>query len=132
MTELSRRNLLVAGALGVVLAPFATAREAFASGTTKRGLYRRRRFAPLRQRRFRVTGAGGPWSMRLVKVGNLPNSPRRDDNRFALTFSCNRAGPPQGSYTLRRKKFAPTTLFLVPSDSSRRTYEATVFNKPKR
>ena len=130
MTELSRRNLLVAGALGIVLAPFASAREAFAAGTTKRGLYRRSRFAPLRQRRFTVRGPDGTWSMRLVKVRNLPHSPRRDENRFALTFRCSRGGPPQGSYTLRRDKFAPTTLFLVPSDDSRRTYEAVIFRKP--
>jgi hypothetical protein len=130
MTELSRRNLIAAGVLGVVLAPFASARTAFAAGTTKRQLYSRKRFALLRQRRFTVNGPGGPWAMRLVKVGNLPNSPRRDDHRFSLTFHCSRGGPDQGSYTLRRSKFAATTLFLVPSDSARRTYQAVIFNKP--
>ena len=130
MTELSRRNVIVAGVMGAVLAPFAAARTAFAAGTTKRSLYRRSRFAPLRQRRFTVSGGGGTWSMRLVRVSNLPNSLRRDENRFALTFRCSRGGPPQGSYTVRRSKFAPTTLFLVPSDPARRTYEAVIFTRP--
>jgi hypothetical protein len=129
MTELSRRNLIRTSILGAALAPFATARTAFAAGSTKRGLYVRSRFAPLQLRRFAVTG-GGHWTMRLVKVGNLPNSPRRDEHRFALTFRCTRGGPAQGSYTVHRHGFTPTTLFLVPSDGPRRTYEAVVFNKP--
>ena len=150
MTVLSRRNLIRTSILGAALAPFATARSAFAAATTKRSLYVRSRFAPLRQRRFTVSG-GGHWSMRLVKVGNLPSS-RRDEHRFALTFRCTRGGPAarsadelrpvlaadrgflrltgEGSYTVHRHGFTPTTLFLVPSDSRRRTYEAVVFNKP--
>jgi hypothetical protein len=131
VTELTRRNLIRTSIVGAVLAPFATARDAFAAGSTKKGLYVRSRFAPLRQRRFTVSG-GGHWSMRLVKVRNLPSAPRRDEHRFALTFRCTRGGPVQGSYTLHRHGFKPTTLFLVPSDARRRTYEAVVFNKPKR
>jgi hypothetical protein len=130
MTELSRRNLIRTTIVGAALAPFATARSAFAAGSTKRTLYVRSRFSALRLRRFSVSGSGGRWAMRLVKVGNLPNSPRRDQHRFALTFRCSRGGPAQGSYTVRRAGFAPTTLFLVPSDERRRTYEAVIFTKP--
>jgi hypothetical protein len=129
MTALTRRNLIRSSIVGAVLAPFAIARDAFAAVSTKQSLYVRSRFAPLRQRRFTVSGSGR-WSMRLVKVKNLPHSPRRDEHRFALTFRCARGGPGQGSYILHRHGFAPTTLFLVPSDARRRTYEAVVFNKP--
>ena len=131
MTEISRRNLMLGGALGVVLAPFASLRASFAKGTTKRPLYRRSRFKPLRHRSFDVVGGGGRWTMKLSKIGNLPHTARGDDRSFSLTFRCRRSGPPQGSYTLRRNRFAATTLFLVPSDKRHRTYQAVIFTKPK-
>jgi hypothetical protein len=31
---------------------------------------------------------------------------------------------------LRRPGFKPTTLFVVPSDAQRRTYQAVIFRKP--
>ena len=47
-----------------------------------------------------------------------------------VTFRSGARGPEQGSYVLRRPGFKATTLFLVPSDRDRRTYEAVIFRKP--
>ena len=68
--------------------------------------------------------------MKLTKVGNLPNSKKRNPHAFSLTFRSGATGPEQGSYVLRRPGFKATTLFLVPSDRDRRTYEAVIFRKP--
>lgn len=126
MTRTTRRALLGASALGAAVAPLLVAPNAFAAATMRRNLYARSRFTSLRQRTFRLDGAGGSWRIRLVKVGNLSHSAQKDDHAFSLTFTCGRRGPEQGSYVLRRPGFRPTTLFLVPSDAGRRTYEAIV------
>ncbi|WP_134740193.1 hypothetical protein [Nocardioides sp. 503] len=123
MTHTSRRALLGAGASAVVLAPFAWAFPADASAPR---LYRRRRFKPLVRRSFRLTSKAGAWPVRLTEVTNLPHTAPGHQRRFALTFSSRTAGPPQGSYVLRRRGFRSTTLFLVPSDPGRRTYQAIV------
>ena len=127
MKATSRRALLVASAWGVVAAPFVGAAEA---ATTRKNLYTRDRFASLRRKAFRLEGAGGRWRVKLTGVGNLPNCHKSDQNAFSLTFRCGRTGPEQGSYVLRRPGFKATTLFLVPSESGRRTYEAVIFRKP--
>ena len=127
MKATSRRGLLFASAWGVVAAPFVGAAEA---ATTKRNLYARNRFASLRRKTFRLEGAEGRWRVRLTDVGNLPNCKKLDQHAFSLTFRCGRTGPEQGSYVLRRPGFKATTLFLVPSDAGRRTYQAVIFRKP--
>ncbi len=130
MTETSRRALLFVSAWGVVAAPFVGAAGASAAATTRSGLYARNRFTSLRRKTFRLEGAGRHWRVRLTKVGNLANCRKKDQHAFSLTFRSGRAGPEQGSYVLRRPGFRPTTLFLVPSDRNRRTYEAVIFRKP--
>ena len=130
MTEMSRRGLLRTGAVVAFLTPMTSVRNAVAV-TTARRLYTRARFRRLRNRRFRLVGETGSWPVTLTRVGNLPGAPRGDKDRFALTFTCHVAGPPQGSYALRRRRFAATTLFVVPSDPTRRTYEAVVNNVPR-
>jgi hypothetical protein len=126
MTETSRRTLLRVGAIGVVLAPFASARTAFAAVTTARGLYTRSRFTQLRGASFRLVGANGSWPVTLSRVSDLPHTRRGDKLCFGLTFRTKVAGPPQGSYVLRRSRFKSTTLFVVPSDANRRIYQAVV------
>jgi hypothetical protein len=130
MTETSRRALLFASVWGAVAAPFVGAAGASAAATTKRGLYARGRFTSLRRKTFRLEGAGRRWRVKLTNVGNLPNCRKQDQHAFSLTFRFGSAGPEQGSYVLRRQGFKPTTLFLVPSDARRRTYEAVIFRKP--
>jgi hypothetical protein len=130
MTSTTRRSLLRAGSLALVLAPALLAPEVYAAATTRRDLYARTRFAALRRKTFRLEGAGRQWRVRLTDVQNLPHAARKDQHRFSLTFRSGSAGPEQGSYVLRRPGFKPTTLFLVPSDSSRRTYRAVIFRKP--
>ena len=130
MTTTSRRTLLSAGALGVVLAPLLIAPDVYAAATTRRDLYTRSRFAVLRRKTFRLEGAGRHWRLKLTDVRNLPNCKRKDQHAFGLTFRAGARGPEQGSYVLRRPGFKATTLFLVPSDVSRRTYEAVIFRKP--
>jgi hypothetical protein len=123
VTDLSRRGLLGA-AFGAVLAPFARGTEAVAA-RRRVDLYSRRRFKLLLGRKFRLTGPSGSVRVRLVRISNLPASTPGDNRCFALTFRAAKAGPPQGSYTLRQRGFAATTVFVVP-DSHRRTYHAVV------
>jgi len=130
MTQTTRRALLRATAVGVALAPVLLAPEVYAAATTRGDLYTRSRFAAMRRKSFRLDGAGRHWRVKLTKVGNLSNCAKKDPHAFSLTFAAGAAGPEQGSYVLRRPGFKPTTLFLVPSDRGRRTYEAIVFRKP--
>jgi hypothetical protein len=130
MTSTTRRSLLRATALGAALAPMLLAPEVYAAATTRRDLYTRTRFSALRRKVFRLEGPTRHWRVKLTKVGNLPNSHKRDPHAFSLTFRCGTSGPEQGSYVLRRPGFKATTLFLVPSDSGRRTYQAVIFRKP--
>lgn len=131
MTTTTRRTLLRAGALGLVIGPVLLAPEAFAAFTTRRDLYARSRFAALRLRTFRLRGRQGSWQLRLTDVTDLPNSPRRDPYSFGLTFRASGVGPPQGTYLLTRPGFTATSLFVVPGDVRRRTYRAVVLRKPK-
>jgi hypothetical protein len=130
MTSTTRRTLLGVAALGAVVAPILVAPEVYAAATTRRDLYLRTRFVALRRKTFRLDGAGRHWRVKLTDVRNLPNCHRRDPHAFSLTFRAGAVGPAQGSYVLRRPGFKPTTLFLVPSDRRRRTYEAVIFRKP--
>jgi hypothetical protein len=130
MTTTTRRSLLRAGALGAAVVPLLLAPEVYAAATTRRDLYARKRFAALRRKTFRLDGSGRHWRVRLTGVANLPNCKKHDPHAFSLTFRSGSAGPEQGSYVLRRPGFRATTLFLVPSDARRRTYEAVIFRKP--
>lgn len=124
MTHLSRRTLLGAGAAGVAMAVLA-APDAFAA-TSRARLYSRGRFVRLRRRAFRITDHTGTWTVRLAAVSDLPLAGTGATDSFTLTFRSAAAGPPQGTYLLRRPGFASTRLFLVPSDVARRTYQAVV------
>jgi hypothetical protein len=130
MTSTTRRTLLSVTALGAVVAPLLVAPDVYAAATTRRDLYLRTRFAALRRKTFRLEGAGRHWRVKLTQVRNLPNCSKRDPHAFSLTFRAGSVGPGQGSYVLRRPGFKPTTLFVVPSDRTRRTYEAVIFRKP--
>jgi hypothetical protein len=130
MTSTTRRALLGASALGALLAPVLLAPEVYAAATTRRDLYTRSRFSAMRRKTFRLEGPTRHWRVRLTEVRNLPNCSKRDPHAFSLTFRSGAKGPEQGSYVLRRPGFRATTLFVVPSDTSRRTYEAVIFRKP--
>lgn len=125
MTEMSRRAVLGASAAGaVVLASGVQAAEAAPARVAD--LYRRRRFARVRGRRFLLTSPAGSWAVKLTEVRDLEHARHGDQRSFALTLRRASAGPPQGTYTLRRPGFSPTVLFVVPSDARRRTYEVVV------
>jgi len=130
MTSTTRRSLLRATALAAALAPVLVAPEVYAAATTRRDLYARKRFSVLRRKTFRLEGEGRHWRVRLTKVGNLPHCTKHDPHAFSLTFRSGATGPEQGSYVLRRPGFKATTLFVVPSDARRRTYQAVIFRKP--
>ena len=131
MTSTTRRTLLGASVIGAIVAPVLLAPDAYAAATTRRSLYARTRFSALRRKTFRLDGAGRHWRVRLTDVGNLRNCTKKDPHTFSLTFRAGSTGPEQGSYVLRRPGFKPTTLFLVPSDPDRLTYEAVIFRKPR-
>lgn len=124
MTDTSRRTLLRVGAFGALLAPLASVRTAFAAATT--ALYTRSRFTPLLNKAFTLVDTSGSWSVVLTQVSDLAHAAKGDNKRFGLTFRASVAGPPQGTYTLKRGGFTSTTLFVVPSDAGRRTYQAIV------
>jgi hypothetical protein len=94
--------------------------------TRARNLYTRSRFARLRRARFTISGPGVRRTVVLKAVTDLPRDPTGASTGFRLTFRTTTVGPPQGTYTLRRRGFTATSLFLVPSDAQRRTYEAVV------
>lgn len=144
MTDLTRRSVLGAGATGVAVtlvglpdlataAPVADtvvpAGAAARRFTREARLYRRKRFVKARKARFRVTGPGVAITLRLVAVRDIPGVARGSNRSFELTFTAPRRGPEQGTYTLKRRRFARTSLFLVPTDATRRTYRATVNNR---
>lgn len=140
MSELTRRTVLGASATGVVVAAVgvpsprasalpATVTAAAPRSTTSRRLYRRRRFTAHRGERFTVSGAGMRMRMKLVKVSDLPAVAKGSERSFALTFRAPRAGVDQGTFQVRRRRFATTSLFLVATDDTRRTYRAVVNNR---
>lgn len=128
MTTTSRRALLGGAVLGVLGAPFASMRTASAA---PRSPYSRARFTPLLNRRFRMVDGRRSWVVTLTEVGDLTHSAPADNRNFGLTFRSRTPGPPQGSYLLRRPGFAPTTLFVVPSDPGRRTYQVIISRAPR-
>lgn len=125
MTHLSRRTVLGAGAAGAAALAVVPAADATAASAA-RELYTRRRFTRLRGRKFQLSDGTRSWSVKLTHVADLPHAARGEQRSFALTFRRATPGPPQGTYTLRRKGFRPTVLFVVPGDSRRRTYEVVV------
>ena len=124
MTDLSRRSLLASGALGGALSTVLGAEAATAA--RPRVAYSRARFLPQRRKRFRISGPEGRWTARLLEVTDLSRAQRGDDQAFGLVFRFQRRGPEQASVTIRRRRFAPLQLFLVPTDARRRTYYAVV------
>jgi hypothetical protein len=135
MTDFSRRNVIgagaaaiAAGALGVGV-PAVVPGAALAAGptyTTAESLYRRSRFASLRGKGFALVGDGTRTRVRLAGIADLPEEAAGSETSFRLTFTCKAAGPPQGTYTLRRDGFARTSMFVVPDDTGHRSYTAVV------
>lgn len=118
MTDISRRSLLKAGALTMMMAPLILAPAT--------NLYARSRFSPFLNHPFDVSDDVHAASMTLTRISDLLGGVADDDDAFALTFRASAAGPPQGTYTLDRRGFAKTELFLVPDDASRLTYQAII------
>ncbi len=61
-----------------------------------------------------------------MEISDLSSVQAGADQAFGLTFRSQRRGPEQATFTVRRHRFAPITLFLVPTDATRRTYYAVV------
>ncbi|HYF72199.1 MAG TPA: hypothetical protein VD864_05230 [Nocardioides sp.] len=139
MIETSRRALIRAGALAATATPLVAPAAAAAAGGagspdalggeragTARRLYVRSRFTPVRGAGFTVVEPTGRWRMRLTDIGDLSPDRPGDEHAFTLTFASPVPGPSQGTFVVRRTGFPATTLFLVPSDHERRTYQAIV------
>lgn len=129
MTDISRRRLLGAGAFGLVLGPVVSGPLAAATTRTQ-DLYVRSRFTPLLGKAFTLNAKTGIWRVTLTEVADLAHPASGARHCFALTFRCRGVGPTQGSYSLRRSGFTSTTLFVVPSDAARRTYQAVINSAP--
>lgn len=131
MTDLSRRTILGAGAVGLAVGMVGTGTGTGAAAAQaaqpQRALYSRSRYLRLRGRRFDLVGPGGRrTTARLVEVDDLPFAPHGSERAFVLTFRSASRGPAQGTFVLRRRGFDRTSLFLVAGDESRRTYHAVV------
>jgi len=135
MTDVSRRSVIGAGAAAIAASalgvggPLVGAVGAHAADptyTSAEKLYRRSRFAALRGKGFRLTGGDTQIRVRLTEVADLPDEGAGSETSFRLTFTSRSAGPPQGTYALRRDGFAKTSMFVVPNDTSRRSYTAVV------
>jgi hypothetical protein len=126
MTELTRRALLRTGALAAAAFPFLSFVDA--SGSTTTGtLYRRSRFTPYLNSTFTLTTGTATWKATLVGIEDLqPLRIANDPDRFRLLFRTSTAGPAQQTCSVRRSGFTATPLFLVPADSTSRTYAAVV------
>lgn len=124
MTDTSRRNLLRAGIVGTFLATLVPAKHGAAATTTD--LYSRLRFTRRMGATFKLSSGTQSWYVTLDAVADLSGAPSGAANAFRLTFRTNAAGPPQGTYTLRRTGFAATPLFVVPSDAARHNLHAVV------
>lgn len=124
MTELSRRAVLRAAALSAAALPFASI--PLAGAATTGSLYRRSRFHRHLGQPFGLTSGRRAWHATLVSIHDLPGAPSGSDHCFRLVFHTGSAGPAQKTCTLRRKGFTATPIFVVPTDTSRRTYEAVV------
>jgi len=123
MPELNRRSLLAAGGLGAAVTPFL---GGAAEAVKPRVAYSRARFLPLRRKKFRLHGPGGRWTARLIHIHDLSSVQAGEDQAFGLTFRATRRGPGQATFTVQRNRFAPLTLFLVPTDERHRYYYAVV------
>lgn len=141
MSDLTRRTVLGASATGLAAAAVSSGADPVLAAparrtgpltrrfTSEHALYRRGRFLKRRGSAFWVTGTGVRLTMKLVKVSDISGAGRGSLRSFELTFRAARKGPAQGTYTLSRKRFAATSLFLVPTDADRRTYRAVVNNR---
>jgi hypothetical protein len=135
MTDTTRRTVLRVGALVAAAAPLAAPTLAAAASPSAatalpahvRRLYRRSRFVPLVGATFTLVDTAGRWPVTLTAVDDLPNARRGAETSFGLTFTCGSAGPEQGTFVIRRRRFPATTLFLVPS-ADRRSYQAVINN----
>lgn len=127
MTDISRRGLLGAGAFGLVLGPVVSGPVAAAA---TQDLYVRSRFTPLLNKAFTLNAKSGIWRVTLTEIADLAHPASGARHCFSLSFRCSGAGPTQGSYSLRRSGFTSTTLFVVPSDAGRRTYQAVINSAP--
>lgn len=126
MTELTRRALLRAGALTAAAFPFLSLIDASAATSTGT-LYRRSRFTPYLNSTFTLTAGTASWKATLVGIEDLqPIRVANDPDRFRLLFRTSVAGPAQQTCTLRRSGFTSTPLFVVPADTTDRTYAAVV------
>lgn len=142
MTDLSRRTVLGAGASAVAVAtvgvssvpavaatPVSAPIPVTRRFTSEAWLYRRKRFLKRRRSRFWVVGPGVRQIMVLSAVRDIPSVAKGSARSFELTFKATRRGPEQGTYALKRRRFTSTSLFLVPTDATRRTYRATINNR---
>ncbi len=135
MTDVSRRSMIGAGAAAIAASAFgvggplvaaAGAHAADPTYTSAEKLYRRSRFAAMRGKGFRLSGGGTQIRVRLTEVADLPDETVGSETSFRLRFTSRSAGPPQGTYALRRDGFTMTSMFVVPDDSGRRSYTAVV------
>lgn len=124
MTRPSRRTLLRTGIVGSALALLAP--SGYAAAATTADLYTRSRFKRLVTARFTLSTATASWPVTLDGLSDLPGAPPGAANAFRLSFTPSRGTPPQGTYTLSRKGFTATPLFVVPGDPARGHLDAVV------
>lgn len=112
MGEVSRRDLLRAGAIGVAALAMPGAAQAATSGT--RQLLRRRTFLPHVGTTFVLTRGGKTYRARLLEITDWAGA-AGSNRRFGLTFRMiGTRRPPGGIYRVTRAGMPAFNLFAGP------------------
>lgn len=109
-----RRRTVLAGAAAAAVTATTTVGRASAAHATKApaDLMRRSRFTRHLRSTFTVTSGAGRWSVVLASLDDLvPGGAPAADKQFAATFTG--AVPGDGVYTVARRGFTATPLFVV-------------------
>ncbi|KAA1417777.1 hypothetical protein F0U44_15920 [Nocardioides humilatus] len=134
-TDVSRRSVIGAGAAGIAAtavgieipqasaapttakasaAPTTAKAAAAPSFTSSAALYGRSRYAPLRRKGFSLVRGGKGTPVVLREIADIDGAAAGAEEAFRLTFTAKGAPPAQGTYSLRRSGFTPTSLFIAP------------------
>src|SRR5690349_19014225 len=123
--EVSRRSVIGVGAAGLAVTavgveiPQATGAPATPSivdpsFTANAALYLRSRYTPLKRKGFSLVRGGKGTPAVLREIADIDGARAGAEEAFRLTFSVKGALPAQGTYSLRRSGFSPTSVFVVP------------------
>lgn len=112
MSAPGRRTVIVGAAAAAATTTIAGTAPAAHAAKAPADLMRRSRFSQHLRSTFTMTSSRGKWSVVLAALDDLaPGGSPGSDKQFAATFTG--AVPGDGVYTVTRKGFTATPLFVV-------------------